>query len=83
MVTKATPKADVLGSKELAGAVRRLLVDAGFHVCSANCSAPGHLIDKIIVQVGPVEDAPDADIGTGKRFPLLQIGLCCWLMGMR
>jgi hypothetical protein len=68
----------------------QLLTQAGYSVRSGAESAPPagdtsafprDRADEIIVQMGRVDDQPLLNGAMETRFPMLQMALCCWLVG--
>ncbi|HVA26774.1 MAG TPA: hypothetical protein VNF68_01235 [Candidatus Baltobacteraceae bacterium] len=71
---------EILGLDMRAIEMGRLLTEAGFSVRSSGGTSPRR-VDDVLVQIGKIGDQSATFDAMEDRFPLLQVGLCCWLLG--
>ncbi len=79
--TRTAQHIEILGSDTRAIEMGRLLAEAGYNVRSGRAGLWRDAMDGIIVQIGSVADKSADVVATEEHFPLLQVGLCCWLLG--
>ena len=72
---------EILGLDMRAIEMGRLLTEAGFNVRPAGAGPRRFGIDDVVVQIGKIGNQSVAYDPLEDRFPLLQVGLCCWLLG--
>ncbi len=72
---------EVLGLDMRAIEMGRLLTEAGFNVRSGGTNPRRWGTDDVVVQIGKIGDQSVTFDALEDRFPLLQVGLCCWLLG--